>query len=112
MIGTFCHRRSIIIPDLAIAALIRKRAKLAAQLAELERKAIPLRPTFFTSTLLSRSWVRQRATDAGAASAGVVNLGRLILDVLRGAPEPMAARETWATRMLSRLSSIGCTRRS
>ena len=32
MIGTFCHRRSIIIPDLAMAGLIRKRAELAGEI--------------------------------------------------------------------------------
>jgi hypothetical protein len=32
MIGTFCHRLSIIIPDLAMAGLIRKRAELAGEI--------------------------------------------------------------------------------
>ena len=78
----------------AIAALQSKRAELAARLADLESQAIPIRADIFhldaaLAILRGRDVPRMRAQHRPEWFA---NLGRLILDVLRGAPEPMTAR--------------------
>ena len=84
----------MIMPDLATAALIRKRAELAARLAELENQAVPIRADIFhldaaLAILRGRDVPRMRAQHRPEWFA---NLGRLILDILRGAHEPMTAR--------------------
>ena len=78
----------------AIAALQSKRAELAARLADLESQAVPIRADIFhldaaLAILRGRDVPRMRAQHRPEWFA---NLGRLILDVLRGAPEPMTAR--------------------
>ena len=78
----------------AIAALQSKRAELAARLADLESQAIPIRADIFhldaaLAILRGRDVPRMRAQHRPEWFA---NLGRLILDVLRVAPEPMTAR--------------------
>ena len=81
--------------DLAVAALVARRAELAARLAELERRAQPIRADILH--LNAAIAILGRAVDvprlrAQQRPAWLANLGRLILDVLRGAPEPMTAR--------------------
>lgn len=78
----------------AIAALQSKRAELAARLADLESQAVPIRADIFhldaaLAILRGRGVPRMRAQHRPEWFA---NLGRLILDILRGAPEPMTAR--------------------
>ena len=79
----------------AIAALQSKRAELAARLADLESQAVPIRADIChldaaIAIMRGRDVPRMRAQHRPEWFA---NLGRLILDVLRGAPEPMTARE-------------------
>lgn len=78
----------------AIAALQSKRAELAARLADLESRAVPIRADIFhldaaLAILRGADVPRMRAQHRPEWFA---NLGRLILDVLRGAQEPMTAR--------------------
>ena len=80
--------------DLATAALIRKRAELAARLADLEDQAVPIRADIFH---LDAALAILRGGDVPRMRAQLLpewfaNLGRLILDILRGAREPMTAR--------------------
>lgn len=79
----------------AIDDLQAKRAELAARLADLESQAVPIRADIFhldaaIAILRGGDVPRMRAQHRPEWFA---NLGRLILDVLRGAPEPMTARE-------------------
>jgi hypothetical protein len=85
------------VPD-AIGAILAKRAELAARLAQLEalgRRAIPLRAdTFHLDAAMAildgtPGVPRVRAQHRPEWFA---DPGRLVLDVLRGAPEPMTAR--------------------
>lgn len=79
----------------AIDALQAKRAELAARLADLEAQAVPIRADIFH---LDAAIAILRGSSAGPRMRvqhrpeRFANLGRLILDVLRGAPEPMTAR--------------------
>ncbi len=78
----------------ATNALLAKRAELAARLADLESQAVPIRADIFhldaaIAILRGRAVDRMRAQHRPEWFA---NLGRLILDVLRGAREPMTAR--------------------
>lgn len=79
----------------AIADLQSKRAELAARLADLESQAVPIRADIFhldaaIAILRGSDVPRMRAQHRPEWFA---NLGRLILDVLRGAQEPMTAVE-------------------
>ena len=79
----------------AIDALQAKRAELAARLADLEAQAVPIRADIFH---LDAAIAILRGSSAGPRMRAqhrpewFANLGRLILDVLRGTPEPMTAR--------------------
>ncbi len=79
----------------AIVALQARRAELAAQLEALERQAQPIRADIFhldaAITIMrgSASGPRMRAQHRPEWFA---DFGRLILDILRGAPEPMTSR--------------------
>jgi hypothetical protein len=81
------------VPD-ATEAILAKRAELAARLAELEAQAVPIRAdTFHLDAAIAimggRDVPRVRAQHRPEWFA---DPGRLVLDVLRGAPEPMTAR--------------------
>ena len=86
--------------DLAVAALSRKRAELAGELEELERRCVRLRADMVH---LDAAMAIVDPSRCGAADvprlraqhrpAWLANLGRLILDVLRGATEPMTSRQ-------------------
>src|SRR3954451_17342750 len=80
--------------DIATTALIRKRAELAARLADLESQAVPIRADIFhldaaLAILRGGDVPRMRVQHRPEWFA---NLGRLILDILRGARDPMTAR--------------------
>src|SRR5215217_1900124 len=80
--------------DFALSALVRKRAELAARLADLESQAVPIRADIFhldaaLAILRGRDVPRMRVQHRPEWFA---NLGWLILDILRGATEPMTAR--------------------
>src|SRR3954454_15523051 len=80
--------------SLVISGLAAKRAELAARLAELEGQAVPIRADIFhldAALAILRGGDVPR-TRAQPRPEWFANLGRLILDVLRGAPEPMTAR--------------------
>jgi hypothetical protein len=86
--------------DLAVAALVRKRAELAGELEQLDRRTRQLRADIvhLDAAMAIVDPSRCAAADVPRLSAQprpawLANLGRLILDVLRGAPEPMTARE-------------------
>ena len=90
------HKRwKVSLPNnLVLSGLVAKRAELAARLEALERAAVPLRADIFhldaaMAILGGRDAPRMRAQHRPEWFA---NLGRLVLDVLRGAPEPMTAR--------------------
>jgi hypothetical protein len=82
--------------ELAISALTRKRAELAGELEELERRSVQLRADLIhldaalvildpaTAAAQSRLRIQQRPEWFGS-------LGVLVLDVLRGATEPMTS---------------------
>jgi hypothetical protein len=83
------------VTDLAVAALLARRAELAAKLAELERWAIPIRADIFhldAALAILGGPADARRMRAQHRPAWVADLGRLVLDILRGAPEPMTAR--------------------
>ena len=79
----------------ALTELHAKRAELAARLADLEAQAVPIRADIFH---LDAAIAIMRGSGAGPRMRAqhrpewFANLGRLILDVLRGAREPMTAR--------------------
>src|SRR3954451_3373002 len=80
--------------SLVISGLVDKRAELAARLADLESQAVPIRADIFhldapLAILRGRDVPRMRVQHRPEWFA---NLGRLILDILRGAREPMTAR--------------------
>src|SRR4051812_28094551 len=80
--------------SLVISGIAAKRAELAARLAERESQAVPIRADIFPldaalAILRGRDVPRMRAQHRPEWFA---NLGRLILDILRGATEPMTAR--------------------
>ena len=86
-------------PDITLGALTRKRAELAAELEELDRRARQLRADIVHLD------AAMAIVDPARCSADVprlrvqhrpewfANLGRLCLDVLRGAAEPMTSRQ-------------------
>jgi hypothetical protein len=86
-------------PDITMGALTRKRAELAAELEELDRRARQLRADIVHLD------AAMAIVDPARCSADVprlrvqhrpewfANLGRLCLDVLRGAVEPMTSRQ-------------------
>jgi hypothetical protein len=86
-------------PDVTMGALTRKRADLAAELEELDRRARQLRADIVHLD------AAMAIVDPSRCSADVprlrvqhrpewfANLGRLCLDVLRGAAEPMTSRQ-------------------
>jgi len=81
-------------PD-AIAAILARRAELAAELEALERRATPIRADIFhldAALAILGGPADARRMRAQHRPAWVANLGRLVLDILRGAPEPMTAR--------------------
>jgi hypothetical protein len=80
--------------SLVLSGLAAKRAELAARLADLESQAVPIRADIFhldaaLAILRGREVPRMRVQHRPEWFA---NLGRLILDILRGAREPMTAR--------------------
>src|SRR4051812_30091167 len=80
--------------SLVISGIAAKRAELAARLADLESQAIPIRADIFhldaaLAILRGGDVPRMRVQHRPEWFA---NLGRLILDILRGASEPMTAR--------------------
>jgi hypothetical protein len=85
--------------DLAVAAILARRAELAAELEALERRAAPIRADIFhldaALAILGRP-ADARRMRAQHRPAWVADLGRLVLDILRGAPEPLTARATAA----------------
>ena len=86
----------------AIAALLARRAELAARLDELERRARPLRADIVhlnAAIALLRGSGSVPRLRAGPRPAWIAGLGRLILDVLRGAVEPMTSRQVAAAVM-------------
>jgi hypothetical protein len=79
----------------AIAAILARRAELAAELEALERRAIPIRADIFhldAALAIMGGPADARRMRAQHRPAWVADLGRLVLDILRGAPEPMTAR--------------------
>jgi hypothetical protein len=85
--------------DLAVAALNRKRAELAAELDELDRRARQL-PADIVHLDAAMAIVDPARAAADVPRLRVQhrpewfgNLGRLCLDVLRGATEPMTSRQ-------------------
>jgi hypothetical protein len=79
----------------AIAALLARRAELAARLDELERRARPIRADILhlnAAIAIMRGSAGGPRLRAQQRPAWIADLGRLILGVLRGAPEPMTAR--------------------
>src|SRR3954451_647352 len=77
-----------------LSVLVDKRAELATQLADLESQAVPIRADIFhldaaLAILRGGDVPRMRVQHRPEWFA---NLGRLILDILRGAREPMTAR--------------------
>ena len=92
--GTTTQDRPNGAPSIATVALIFKRAELAARLADLESQAVPIRADIFhldaaLAILRGGDVPRMRVQHRPEWFA---NLGRLILDILRGAREPMTAR--------------------
>src|SRR3954465_4959781 len=80
--------------NLVLSGILEKRAELAARLADLERQAVPIRADIFhldaaLAILRGRDVPRMRVQHRPEWFA---NLGRLILDILRGARQPMTAR--------------------
>ncbi len=83
-----------------VFGLVAKRAELAGELEELDRRARQLRADIvhLDAAMAIVDPARCAAADvprlrAQPRPAWLANLGRLILDVLRGAPEPMTARQ-------------------
>jgi hypothetical protein len=79
----------------AIAAILARRAELAAELEALERRAIPIRADIFhldAALAIMGGPADARRMRAQHRPAWVADLGRLVLDILRGAPEPLTAR--------------------
>jgi hypothetical protein len=82
--------------DLAVAALLARRAELAARLDKLECRARPIRADILhlnAAIAILRGSGAVPRLRARQRPVWLADLGRLILDVLRGAPEPMTARQ-------------------
>jgi hypothetical protein len=80
----------------AIAAILARRAELAAKLDELGRRARPIRADILhldAAVAILRGKGHVPRLRAERRPAWIADLGRLVLDVPRGAPEPMTSRQ-------------------